>query len=98
MAHYLYRLTPARGDLLVTGPTPTEAAHIAAHFTYLEALSRRGVVRLAGRTLDEGPDTFGLVIFEAVDEPAARAVMEGDPAVVQGVMQARLWPFRIALP
>jgi uncharacterized protein YciI len=39
----------------------------------------------------------GIVIFNAADDSAARAVMNGDPAVRQGVMRAELFPFRIAL-
>ena len=34
---------------------------------------------------------------EAADEPAARSVMESDPAVVAGVMTAELHPYAIAL-
>ena len=38
-----------------------------------------------------------VVVFEAADEKAARAIMEDDPAVKEGVTSAELLPFRVAL-
>ena len=52
---------------------------------------------LAGRTQDDSPHTFGVAIFQAESEEAAQAIMNSDPAVRKGVMQAELFPFRIAL-
>src|SRR5205823_4673887 len=43
-----------------------------------------------GRT---GDKTFGIAIFEALDEAAARAFMQADPAVAGGLMTAELHPF-----
>lgn len=83
--------------MLSEGPTPEEAERVSAHFEYLKRLTGEGVVLLAGRTLTTAEDSFGLVIFEVGDEEAARHLMERDPAVVAGVMQARLFPFRVAL-
>ena len=42
-------------------------------------------------------ETFGIVIFYAQDKEEAQEIMAADPAVAQGVMQAALYPFRIAL-
>jgi len=94
---FAYRLRPARPDMLAVGPTPDEERVVGEHFAYLQDLTRRGVVKLAGRTLTTGPETFGICVLEAADEKAARAFMAGDPAVKQGVMTAELFPFRIAL-
>jgi len=44
-----------------------------------------------------GDKTFGIAIFEAADEAAARKFMEEDPAVVAGVMTAELHPFSVVL-
>jgi uncharacterized protein YciI len=52
---------------------------------------------LAGRTSEPGDKTFGIAIFEANDEAAARKFMESDPAVVAGLMTAELHPFAVAL-
>lgn len=49
------------------------------------------------RILNTDASAFGIVIFEAADETAARAIVGNDPAVKQGVMRAELYPYRIAL-
>ena len=94
---YLYRIQPTRTAMLTEGPTPDEARIVSEHFAYLEALVGKGVVILAGRTLNTDPSSFGIVIFRADSPEQARAVMDGDPAVRQGVMQAQLFPYRVAL-
>ncbi len=97
MNEYLYRIQPTRHAMLTDGPTPAEAELIGQHFAYLEGLTQQGVVVLAGRTLTTDKSTFGIVIFRAASDKAARAVMAADPAVAGGVMRARLFPFRVAL-
>ncbi|MFO7609006.1 MAG: YciI family protein [Candidatus Krumholzibacteriia bacterium] len=97
MPQFVYRLHPVRPGMLADGPTADEERIIGEHFAYLQDLAARGTVKLAGRTLTTGPETFGICILEAADEATARAVMEGDPAVRHGVMTAELFPFRIAL-
>ena len=59
---------------------------------------KKGVVVLAGRTLTEDENTFGIVIFLANDMEDARDVTNNDPVIVNRVMQAEVFPFRIALP
>jgi uncharacterized protein YciI len=56
-----------------------------------------GELILAGRTMEPGDKTFGIAIFQAPDEDAARKFMESDPAVVAGLMTAELHPFAVAL-
>jgi uncharacterized protein YciI len=97
MKQFLYRLEPARVEMVTVGPTPDEAAIVSQHFAYLENLTTQGVMLLVGRTQDNSPDTIGLAIFQAESEDQARAIMENDPAVKNGVMQAKLFPFKIAL-
>ena len=70
---------------------------VGAHFAHLKAATAEGKVILAGRTLEPGSKTFGLVIFEAADEPAARTFMNADPAIVGQVMTATLHPYQVAL-
>lgn len=97
MSRFLYRITPTRPDMLVTGPTEQEADIVAEHFGYLRELVDAGTVLLAGRTLTEDEQAFGIVVFAAGSVEAARRRMQDDPAVSRGVMRAELFPFRVAL-
>lgn len=97
MAQYLYTIKPTRLEMLAEGPTPEEGEVLARHFAYLQDLTARGVVILAGRTQNTDASAFGIVVFNADSEDAARQVMENDPAVKHGVMRAALYPYRVAL-
>jgi uncharacterized protein len=77
--------------------TATENTAVGRHFERLSKAAAEGQVILAGRTSEALSATFGVVIFEADNEPAARQFMETDPAVVAGVMTATLHPYVIAL-
>jgi uncharacterized protein YciI len=70
---------------------------LSRHFTRFQHAIETGELILAGRTKEPGDKTFGIAIFEATDEAAARAFMESDPAVVAGLMTAELHPFAVAL-
>lgn len=93
---HLYRVRPAR-DGFLTAAAARETALVEAHFQYLADLTRRGVVLLAGRTLNNDASTFGIVILDATSEAEAAAIMRGDPAVSGGVFAADLFPFHAAL-
>ena len=93
---YLYRIQPTREGLLIES-TPDEDAIVSDHFEYLRTLTEQGIVLLAGRTLTRDAASHGLVVFRAESENAARALMNGDPAVAAGVFRAELFPFGIAL-
>ena len=67
------------------------------HFARFQHAIETGELILAGRTSEPGDKTFGIAIFEANDEAAARKFMESDPAVVAGLMTAELHPFSVAL-
>jgi uncharacterized protein YciI len=95
MTQWLYRLVPTRPEM-VAAPTYEERDVVAAHFEYLVALRDRGILILAGRTQDDR-DAFGIAIFEADDETAARAVMDADPGVARGVFAASLHPYAVAV-
>jgi uncharacterized protein YciI len=94
---FLYRLTPVRIEMVTVGPTPEEQAIVSEHFAHLEALTAQGVILLVGRTQDDSPRTFGIVIFQAESDEQAHEIMNGNPAVRKGIMRAELFPFRIAL-
>lgn len=94
---YLYRVQTVRQDLLETRATEEESKILDQHFTYLKELTAKGVVVLAGRTLNRDETGFGIVIFHAASEEAARSIMQGDPAVQKKVLRATLFPFQIVL-
>lgn len=97
MQEFLYILRLVRGDMLSTGSTAEEQAVVAEHFAYLQNLNAKGVIILVGRTLTTDEHTMGLAVFRAESEEAARKIMNGDPAVTNGVMSATLFPFKVVL-
>lgn len=94
---FIYVLKPARLEMLTEGPTPEEVETVSRHFAYFQDLTAKGVMILMGRTQNNDESTFGIAVFEAEDESAARQIMENDPAVQGGVMSATLYPYKIAL-
>lgn len=74
-----------------------DQAATGQHFERLKKATAAGQVILAGRSTESLDKTFGLVVFEAENEAAARAFMEADPAVAAGVMTATLHPYSVAL-
>lgn len=76
---------------------PEDNAAVGAHFQRLKAATAAGQVILAGRTNESLDKTFGLVVFTAADEAAAREFMLADPCVIAGVMTAEVHPYALAL-
>jgi len=93
---FIYVLKPTRLGML-TEATPEEVETVSRHFKYFQDLTEKGVMILMGRTQNNDATTFGIAVFEAEDESAARRIMESDPAVLGGVMTATLYPYKIAL-
>jgi uncharacterized protein len=77
--------------------TKEDNAALERHFARFQQAAKSGQLILAGRTSEPGDKTFGIAIFEAPDEDAARKFMEEDPAVAGGLMTAELHPFAVAL-
>lgn len=97
MPQYLYRIQPVRPAMLTDSPTPEEQSATSDHFNYLKDLMAKGVVILAGRTLNTDYSSFGIVIFNAESDEQAREIACNDPAVQRRVMRAEVYPYRIAL-
>jgi uncharacterized protein len=92
---YVLRLVPR---LYVDSAwTKEDSAVLQRHFVRFQEAAKSGQLILAGRTSEPGDKTFGIAIFEASDEDAARKFMQEDPAVVGGLMTAELHPFTVAL-
>jgi uncharacterized protein YciI len=77
--------------------TKEDNAVLERHFVRFRDAANSGQLILAGRTAESGDKTFGIAIFEASNEDAARKFMQEDPAVAGGLMTAELHPFAVAL-
>jgi len=77
--------------------TKEDEAVLKRHFTRFQEAIKSGQLILAGRTSEPGDKTFGIAIFQATDEDAARKFMQEDPAVSGGLMTSELHPFAVAL-
>jgi uncharacterized protein YciI len=75
--------------------TDDEQAAWREHFQRLQELLADGVLVLAGPTL--GPINTGIIVFEAADETAARAIMNADPTIAAGFATGELREFRVSL-
>src|SRR4051794_22649015 len=94
---YLYRLKPADPEMLTRTSLPHESEAVFEHYSYLKQLSILGTVILMGRTANDDAQAFGIVIIEVASEAEAHQVMEEDPAVLSGLFEAELFPFRVML-
>jgi uncharacterized protein YciI len=92
---YVLRLVPRLYD--DKNWTKEDNAVLERHFARFKEAIKSGQLILAGRTKEPGDKTFGIAIFRASDEAAARAFMEADPTVSAGLMTAELHPFAVAL-
>jgi uncharacterized protein YciI len=91
MAEWIYFIHPPRTDFAAT-MTDEEKRVWAEHSARLDRLLAEGTLILAGPTL--GSVNTGIAVFEAEDEQAARAIMDGDPIAVSGLARLELRPFR----
>jgi uncharacterized protein YciI len=75
-----------------------ETNHVMTlHFSYLKRKFEEGIMKHVGRTdLNFGhEDLHGYAVFEAESENAASMIMNNDPAVSNGLMSAKLLPYKI---
>lgn len=72
-----------------------ESRIMGEHFVYLRDLVEKGKVLLAGPVFDSNP--FGLIILEVDDEAEARALVEADPSVREGLHGFDLLEMRVSL-
>jgi uncharacterized protein YciI len=91
---YMLKLVPRLHD--DNAWTEADKAVLQRHVANFKAAVERGQLILAGRTLEPGKDTFGIAIFNAPDEAAAREFMNSDPCVAAGLMTATLHPYAVA--
>ena len=88
---YVVQVKP--GPRWVAGK-PVEQQPLGNHGRYLQAQMTKGTLQWAGRFLD---DSGGLILYNAKDEPEARAIAEHDPGVMSGVLAVdSVRPFDLA--
>ena len=91
MAEWIYFIHPPRPDFAAT-MTSEEKSVWSEHAARLARLLADGTLILAGPTL--GQVNTGIAVFEAEDEQAARAIVDGDPITISGLARVELRPFR----
>ena len=77
--------------------TEIENKIVEEHFQRLKIDTEKGKVILAGRTLTNTPEGFGIVILKDASLKNAEIYMNNDPAIQQKIMTSTLLPFRVAL-
>ncbi len=94
---FMYTLTLLYPEVKTKGPTPAQAAIVDRHWAHLQELLANGQLIFAGRTLSVEEDGFASVILRANSEEDARAVMERDPGVREGLFRGHLFPYQVLL-
>lgn len=74
--------------------TAEESEIMSAHFLYLKQKLSEGKLILAGPVTN---GDFGVSILEVESEEEARDIMNNDPAVIAGIMNPTLYPYRVSL-
>jgi len=92
---YVLRLIPRL--LKESNWTDSDNTVVERHFAHLQSVLAEGKLILAGKTEGLDDKTFGIVIFEAANQESAQEQMLLDPAVQEGVMNAELFPYTVAL-
>jgi uncharacterized protein YciI len=94
---WLFRVHPARPDMLTGGMTDAETGLVGEHFAYWKHLTETGVALVVGRTQTTDADTIGLAIFRAENEREAQKIGSNDPAVLGGVFLHQVDRYVVAL-
>lgn len=94
---FLYQLKLIPSLLEESNWTDKENNIVQHHLEELQQLQKIGKLILAGRTLNMDSSGFGIVILEVESEEEANTLMENDPAVKEGIMEGKLFPYRVAL-
>jgi len=97
LKQFIYVLKPVPRLLKESNWTDSDNTVVDRHFAHLQSLLAQGTLILAGKTEGLEEKTFGIVIFEADDLKSAQTQIKLDPAVHEGVMNAELFPYTVAL-
>jgi uncharacterized protein YciI len=94
MAEWVYFIHAPRENFAAT-MTDAERECWGRHFERLQRLHAEGTIILVGPTL--GERNTGVCVFEAPDEAAAQAIVDGDPTIAEGFATGELRPFKVSL-
>ncbi len=90
---YLCIKRPPRKDFADT-MTDEESEIMSIHFAYMKQLLADGVLIMAGPVTT---GEFGVSVFEAESDEAAKEIVNNDPAVAIGLMKPEIYPYRVSL-
>ena len=90
---FVYIYKPIKENFNQTA-TEEENKIISEHFVYLKNLLEKKILILAGPELNA---KFGIAVLETNTEAEAIKIMENDPAIINKVFTAELFPFRVSL-
>lgn len=90
---FVYIVKPIKENFEKTA-TDEDKKIVGEHFLYLKNLLEAKKLILAGPQVNA---KFGIVVFEADSEEEANYIMQNDPAVLNEVFSAELFPFRVSL-
>lgn len=90
---FVYIYKPSKENFNETA-TEEENKIISEHFLYLKNLLEKKILIFAGPEINA---KFGIAVLETNTEEEAEKIMKNDPAVVNKVFTAELYPFRVSL-
>ncbi len=93
-SQFLLRLDPTRAGFTLQNMTPEEARLATQHVQYLKSLLDSGKMTLAAQAFDP-KGLWGIVIVNAPNLEAARALLEGDPGVKGNMFRGEVMPLRV---
>lgn len=93
--HFVGIIRPTRAGF-IDEPTVEEERIMGEHFQYLKTALENGTLLMAGPCI-AGADTFGIIVLRMDSEDEARAFINADPSVQNGVQAATLYPHRLSL-
>lgn len=96
LRQYFCMLRPARPDMH-GNLSPEEVEIFGRHCAYLTQKFREERVLQAGTSFEEGEDGFAIVILSAESKGEAVAMMQADPAVAAGLLEAHVTEYDIFL-
>jgi uncharacterized protein YciI len=90
---FLLTLRPGRPDFIAT-MTPEEHATMQRHRAYADRLYEQGKIIFGGVATD---GSIGILVLRVESEEEARQIRKADPAVIAGIGDTEIHPFRVGM-